>query len=623
MSEVRRLIVEILGKSKEAVGAFAETDAAAAKSEGAFKKLGGIAAGVTAGLAVAVGAVGVMSIKMADEVEKSHAKLSAAIDATGGHYGQFKKQIDAVVKSGTDFGYNSAQIQDAIATMTPGFGSAGAAIKELGVDEDLAKFKNMDLSQAAMIVTKAHEGQLKPLKALGIDLPLAAGGALKLQKANDALAKANENLLQVEQKIHDGRLKGPAAADALRKAHESVTAATEKLNTTTSTGDQLLAALAKTTSGQAAAAADTFHGKVAKLKAESDNLMVSLGKQLIPIIEKVASALLDGALWMEKHKVAAAALAIVVGGVLVAAVVAWTVSMVAAAAATFAAFAPVILVVAALGLLAAAVWYAWTHFDGFRKGVQLVADWFMHTFVPWMEDVWTKFKAGVSKLVDFIHGAWNIIKSITNAVWVGIQDVIHLVWDQIYGIIHTALDFIHGIITIAGDIITGKWGRIWEDVKNIVARVFGDIGRTIWGVLQNIWQIIVDFGPNIYRAGLELGKMIISGLIDFVKNAGHLIVDAIKGAVGSLPGGGAILSLASAVHIPGFATGGTVPGPVGQGMLAMVHGGETIIPVSGSGGGGGNQYTIQVSTLDARAGANAVIEAIQVFERTNGNGWRS
>ncbi len=41
--------------------------------------------------------------------------------------------------------------------------------------------------------------------------------------------------------------------------------------------------------------------------------------------------------------------------------------------------------------------------------------------------------------------------------------------------------------------------------------------------------------------------------------------------------------------IPRFATGGTVPGPVGAPVLAVVHGGEEVVPV----GGGGSGVTFQ------------------------------
>ncbi len=50
----------------------------------------------------------------------------------------------------------------------------------------------------------------------------------------------------------------------------------------------------------------------------------------------------------------------------------------------------------------------------------------------------------------------------------------------------------------------------------------------------------------------------------------------------SIPGAGILGKL----HVPGFAEGGLVPGALGSPMLAMVHGGETVIPAGRIGGGG-------------------------------------
>jgi hypothetical protein len=59
----------------------------------------------------------------------------------------------------------------------------------------------------------------------------------------------------------------------------------------------------------------------------------------------------------------------------------------------------------------------------------------------------------------------------------------------------------------------------------------------------------------------------------------------------------------SPFKIPGFASGGVVPGSAGSPMLAMVHGGETITPAGGGGGGGGGLtfvYAPTFSLADAR-----------------------
>jgi len=59
----------------------------------------------------------------------------------------------------------------------------------------------------------------------------------------------------------------------------------------------------------------------------------------------------------------------------------------------------------------------------------------------------------------------------------------------------------------------------------------------------------------------------------------------------------------------GFATGGTVPGQRGQAQLAVVHGGETIIPVGGDRGGGIN---ITIGSVSASSDSGSVDEAIRM-----------
>ena len=71
--------------------------------------------------------------------------------------------------------------------------------------------------------------------------------------------------------------------------------------------------------------------------------------------------------------------------------------------------------------------------------------------------------------------------------------------------------------------------------------------------------------------------------------------------------------------VPRYATGGIVGGPKGQPRLAVVHGGEQITnPAMGQGGGG---FTVNISTGigDPQAIARAVVDALQLYNRTNGS----
>jgi len=70
--------------------------------------------------------------------------------------------------------------------------------------------------------------------------------------------------------------------------------------------------------------------------------------------------------------------------------------------------------------------------------------------------------------------------------------------------------------------------------------------------------------------------------VNLVQGAGGILWDLVSG-VGS--------AIETAGNLLGFAQGGTVPGTIGTPTIAVVHGGETIIPAGGS--GTGNTYYLQ------------------------------
>jgi len=73
------------------------------------------------------------------------------------------------------------------------------------------------------------------------------------------------------------------------------------------------------------------------------------------------------------------------------------------------------------------------------------------------------------------------------------------------------------------------------------------------------------------------------------------------------------------VNLPAYASGGTVPGPVGQPQLAIVHGGEEITPASGGGGGGsgsgGRTYVGGASTRNYNISTPAALDRLLDDER--------
>ena len=73
-----------------------------------------------------------------------------------------------------------------------------------------------------------------------------------------------------------------------------------------------------------------------------------------------------------------------------------------------------------------------------------------------------------------------------------------------------------------------------------------------------------------------------------------------------------------------YASGGVVPGPRGSAQMAVVHGGETILPTHKSSGGRTATPMVNNITIHAGLGADpnaisrALVEALQRYERTSG-----
>ena len=365
-------------------------------------------------------AVGVMSVKMADEFEASHAKLEVALKNAGTSYEEYKGQIEATSKAQEKYGYSSAQTEGALATLTTSLHDPKKALADLALATDLAKFKNIDLQSAALLVAKAHEGQIKPLKALGIDLPIASGGAAKLEAASNKLADAQNNLQEI--------MADPTASHAkLVAAQNKVSDAQDKVNTLSSAGTEIIAGLSKALSGQAAASAETLGGKVNELKAQAEDLFIKIGMKLVPILIRMMDALQQAGHWMSEHKTIAMVFAGVIGGFLVAAMLAYIATMVAAAAATIVAMAPFFAIAAAIMGVILAVKYVHDHmgeiiesikakFQAFRDAVAAIFDGIKDKFSSIWSGMGNAVKQAFSAVGEIVKGYFNIYIGFFNHV---------------------------------------------------------------------------------------------------------------------------------------------------------------------------------------------------------------
>jgi hypothetical protein len=499
------------------------------------KAIGPALLGVGAGVA-GIGA-GLSALGSKDQAAQQ--QLRTSIEATGKSYDDYGKQIEEAVKHGEKFGKTAGDTQDALRILTEATHDPDKALQLLNTTFDLSAAKHEDLNTAATQMGRTFNGNTKLLKEFGVEAAPKATQATKAleaatkqaQAAADGVAKAQQNLADVQAQLAGKTSLTTAEHQRLEKAQQAVgtaegkakdaslklSAAQENMSQATAGAQNNIDGLGKVLAGQASASADTFSGKLAALKAKVEDSVASFGQKYGPAITAAGTAMAGLGAATE-----------VASALLHSQAVAWLADQVAAYAAAVAEN------VALLGIpiLIAAV----------------VAG------IAWMVFHWTQVK-------DAVMDAWN---------WIAEH------WPLL-------LDILLGPIGVAINVIVEHF----DLVKRAVADVVGFI-TSIWGGISGAISTAMAGLENVLAAPFRIAQDIIQGVVDAILQ----LIDKIKSAVQDVAG--PISSVVGAVggalgHIPGLQHGGIVTQPT----LAVVGeaGPEAVIPLNrlrstGTGTGG-------------------------------------
>ena len=459
MSMLPPVFVELKANVSEFTAAMGEarTEMSSVETQGmsSFDKLAGFGKAALFGLGTAAVGVGVMGVEMADKFEASHAKLETALKNAGANFEEFSSQIGTAQKSMESYGYTNAQTQEALANLTTATKDPKKALDDLSLAADLAKYKHIDLADAATAVARASEGNTRALKQLGIDLPVTAGGAAKLEAAHIALAKATDsasNYLKIHADAVDASSKNHATYEALLgKVHD----AQDKVNSVSSAGQEIMKGLADAIGGQAAAQAETFTGKMQALKAQSEDVAKNIGMALIPILEKLMTAIKDVVDWFGKHKAIAEAVGIVIGTVLVAAIGAYMTTLAAAAVESAINFAKMIAGWVATGAAATAAGIE----VAIASGGLTIAIGAIVAAIVYLATHWSQTWEEIKSIAE---GAWHFIDGIIQKIGAGIRSYIGIIKSEINSVISLinmvirAIDSVHVSIPSWVPVLGGK-----------------------------------------------------------------------------------------------------------------------------------------------------------------------
>lgn len=129
-----------------------------------------------------------------------------------------------------------------------------------------------------------------------------------------------------------------------------------------------------------------------------------------------------------------------------------------------------------------------------------------------------------------------------------------------------------------------NWGSIREMTDNVVAFFRGTVMPFFENGFGKRLVEIIGFVVSHFVPGFQAMKMIVEGVIGAISS----LINKAQELASKITGG---------LRIPHFQSGGVVPGPIGAPQMAVVHGGEEVIPADGrsSGGGGGSGVSLNVN----------------------------
>jgi Zn finger protein HypA/HybF involved in hydrogenase expression len=467
----RALIVEILGNAKQ----FGEElDRAAGKTRSMGKVAG------VAGLALAGGlAYGLeKSVKAAMAAETSTARMDQAFKASGESAKRYSGQIDAAETSSRKLGFSNTDVRQSLGSLEIATKDPAKAFKDLGVAEDIARFKHVGLADASKVLTMAMSGSQRATKQLGLTIQ-------PVTSTYDALKATMHGVETAQQKQE---LAAAKAIDKQKTAQEVIALVTEKLH------------------GQAAAFAGTAAGGMAQFHAQTEALQENLGKTLLPAVEAVTTKLADLAGYLATHTTLAKALVIALAGVAVGlgvvklATISWSETLLAN---------PVFLVIAGLVALGVALYVAYQKSKTFRDIVN---------------QAFSSIKAIAASVIDFLSQAWKKWGS-------DIVAVAHIYLGGLIAYFKTAWDIISGVFKIALDLIHGNWGKAWDDLKAMVHVVWDNIVNLFKTVLPLLGKLAADIGTGIYNGIIKPLAKLPGQLLNAIKDGINSALKTVAGWV--------------------------------------------------------------------------------------------
>jgi hypothetical protein len=469
------------------------------------------------------------AVDKAKGAEMANLRFETSLRNVAGASDEQIKSTSAFLKTlGSTTATSGTQLKDAYSQILRGTKDVGEAQRATALATDISAATGKDMSGVAMALSRAYMGNTTALSRMGVETKNADGSAKSL--------------------------------------------------------DQMMGDLEKTFGGTAEKAAGTAAGSMKKAELAFGGVQKEVGTALLPTIISLADSFTTYLLPVIKIVAQIFGTFMDVLGpvvpliaVLVVGIKAWSIAQTILN--TVMAANPILLVVVAIAALVASIIWAYKNVQWFHDAVDALGDVFQLVFGSilavvqgvwnWVKDnwplllavltgpigmavliittYWDQIKAVVMGVFNWITDHWQLLLAIFLGPFVGLVAYVVSNWDSITAKARAVVDAIVGFFGGLGeklvapfrtavDWVRNFFGGLADKVGEVVTSAKGKIGELVTAIAELPKKIVDAFG-NAGKLLYDVGRQIIQGLIDGIKNMAGAAAGAVKDVAGSLVGG--------------------------------------------------------------------------------------
>lgn len=527
------------------------------------------------------GISGIMSLAAADGLDLATTSdiVTDALTAFGLQASDSAHFADVLAQASSSANTNVSMMGESFKYVAPVAGSLGMSVEDVAIALGLMANSGIKSSQAGTALRTTLTNMVKPtddiaalMDQLGINVTDADGKMQSLRTIMETLREKFSGLSADEQ----------ANAAATLAGKEAMSGLLAIVNASQSDFDKLANAI-DNSNGRADSMAETMMdnlgGSITLLKSALEGLAIKIGSTLTPTLQKltdfatkVTEKLNEMSNEEVRQAVKIAAMVAAIGPLLL--ILAKVVSAVSTVLKAFNLFksgivavaigiketmalassgflelgaqaggltgimsnlalgfsgtlAPILAVVAAVGVLVAAFATLWKNNEGFRNNITATWDSIKASFGTFVD--------GMKERIDVLNIDFGAIKDALTSAWRGITEVLAPIFTGLFSMLGTLVDgFLNNILylfDLFASLLSGDVDGVKDAIVNIVTNLIGTIGRLLaegLSMFLNVGKKIIEllglgeaydniktWGADVVAQAVEVGQNFLNAIVEF------------------------------------------------------------------------------------------------------------